>query len=115
MRAAGVIALLVLAARVFAQDPVPGEDDAQSATRDLIEQRIEAVVEQLGDNADVDLTALTEILQARLRDPIELNNTSIDELAQLQLLSDVQMSALIDHQQRFGKLMSFYELQTIDA
>lgn len=115
MRAACLIALLAVVVRASAQDPVPGNDDAQSATRDLIEQRIEAVVEQLGDNADVDLTALTEILQARLRDPIELNNTSIDELAQLQLLSDVQISGLIDHRQRFGKLMSFYELQTIDA
>ncbi len=89
--------------------------DPQGELRDLIEQRIEAVAEQLGDDNNVDLTALTEILMDYAKSPIDLNRADITELAQLQLLSDVQISALMEHNRRFGPLMSIYELQTIDG
>lgn len=89
--------------------------EEQNALRDLIERRIEAVAEQLGDDNNVDLTALTEILYDRARDPIDLNHTDIEELAELQLLNDVQISAIMEHEQKFGPFLSIYELQTIDA
>lgn len=81
--------------------------------RDLIEQRIEDVMEMLGDDAEVDLTTLFDVLTDRYLDPIDLNHTDPTELNQLLLLSDVQVSALIDHIRRNGKLLSIYELQTI--
>ncbi len=98
------------------EDPLHRVDtDMRNELRDLIEQRIEAVAEQLGDDNNVDLTVLTEILMDFARSPIDLNRTDIQELAQLQLLSDVQVSALMEHQRAFGPLVSVYELQTIDA
>lgn len=83
--------------------------------RDLIEQRIEAAAERLGDESDVDLTALFEILSDRYRDPIDLNRATAEDLAELQLLSDVQIGALLEHIRVEGPLLSTYELQTIDA
>jgi hypothetical protein len=109
-----LVLFVCLVVRVAAQvEDAPS--DPQGELRDLIEQRIEAVAEQLGDDNNVDLTALTEMLMDYARSPIDLNRTDIIELAQLQLLSDVQISALMEHQRRFGPLMSLYELQTIDG
>ncbi|NUQ14480.1 MAG: hypothetical protein HUU33_04060 [Flavobacteriales bacterium] len=83
--------------------------------RDLIEQRIEAATEQLGDDSDVDLTNLFDVLTDHYRDPIDLNHTDAAELNTLALLTDVQIGALLDHIRRHGKLLSVYEVQTIDA
>jgi hypothetical protein len=82
--------------------------------RDLIEQRIAEVAEQLGDESDVDLSALADQLTERLDDPIDLNRTNADELGSLHLLSDIQVNAILNHIARFGKFISIYELQTID-
>ncbi|HEY0976276.1 MAG TPA: helix-hairpin-helix domain-containing protein [Flavobacteriales bacterium] len=83
--------------------------------RDLIEQRIEAIAEQLGDDSGVDLTAISEQLTDRLSSPIDLNHTTPEELASLYLLEDPQIAAIFDHRQRFGPFLSLYELQTIDG
>lgn len=110
VRLVAVVALLAFPfARVRAQErPIPPE------LRDMIEQRVEAIAEQLGDNNDVDLTAITESLLARYQDPIDLKHTTDEELQQLQLLTDIQIAAILDHIRRFGPLINYYELQTID-
>ena len=83
--------------------------------RDVIEQRIEAAAEQLGGDNDVDLTNLFEVLTDRYNDPIDLNHTDARELNSLLLLNDVQVSSILQHIQRNGKLRSIYELQTING
>lgn len=83
--------------------------------RDVIEQRIEAAVEQLGGDNDVDLTNLFQVLLDRYNDPINLNRTDAEELTSLMLLNDVQVSALFQHIRRNGPLLSLYELQAIDG
>jgi hypothetical protein len=83
--------------------------------RDLIEQRIEAAVEQLGGDSDVDLTNLFEVLTDRYLDPIVLNHTDAQELNSLLLLSDLQINSILQHIHRNGKLLSIYELQTVPA
>ncbi|MDX9751262.1 MAG: hypothetical protein RBT71_09310, partial [Flavobacteriales bacterium] len=105
MRKAIAIGALMAALHVQAQvDGVP---------RDLIEQRIEDVMEMLGEDADLDLTNLFDVLTDRYLDPIDLNHADPGELNQLLLLTDVQVSALLAHIRRNGKLQSIYELQTI--
>jgi hypothetical protein len=81
--------------------------------RDMIEQRIEAAAEQLG--SDVDLTNLFEQLTDRVKDPIDLNNTDAQELSTLVLLSDVQISGILQHIKRNGKLLNIYELQSVNG
>ncbi|MFT3886151.1 MAG: helix-hairpin-helix domain-containing protein [Flavobacteriales bacterium] len=107
-RLAAIVALIGAVGITHAQQ-VPVE------LRDLIEQRIEAIAEQLGDDNGVDLTALSEAFYDRLSDPIDLNHTDADELGSLYLLNDAQIAALFAHIQRFGPLLSVYELQTIDG
>lgn len=105
MRILPTAALLLLAPVMRAQvDGVP---------KDLIEQRIEDIIELLGGDADLDFTTLFETLTDRYLDPIDLNHTTPEELNALLLLNDVQVGALIDHIRRNGKLLSIYELQTI--
>ena len=83
--------------------------------RDLIEQRIEEAAERLGDDSDVDLNNLFEVLTDRYLDPIDLNHTDAEELSALFLLDDVQIGALLQHIRKNGKLLSLYELQTIPS
>ncbi|MBS1570410.1 MAG: helix-hairpin-helix domain-containing protein [Bacteroidetes bacterium] len=83
--------------------------------RDMIEARIAAVAEQLGENSDVDLSALADQLTERLGDPVDLNNTNAEELGSLHLLSDLQINAILDHIRVYGKYISIYELQTVDG
>ncbi len=83
--------------------------------RDVIEQRIEAAAEQLGGDADVDLTGLFQVLVDHFNDPIDLNNTDAQEMNSLMLLNDVQISSLLQHEKHNGKLLSLYELQTISG
>lgn len=79
---------------------------------DLIQQRIEAISEQL-EQEELDLTNLTEQLNFYFDNPINLNNTSFDELKQLGLLSDIQIQDLLLHIRLNGKLLSKYELQAL--
>lgn len=83
--------------------------------RDVIEQRIEAAVEQLGGDNDVDLSNLFQVLVDHYNDPLDLNRADAQDLSALMLLNDVQVSALLSHIQRNGKLLSIYELQTING
>ncbi|MBP6310855.1 MAG: helix-hairpin-helix domain-containing protein [Flavobacteriales bacterium] len=83
--------------------------------RDIIEQRIEAASDQLGDDSSVDLTALVDQLTDRLKNPIDLNHTDAQELNSLIFLSDVQVSTILEHIRKFGKMQSFYELQTVNG
>ena len=91
------------------------QDNISPELRDLIEQRISTIAEQLGDESDVDLSALADQLTERLSDPINLNRTDAEELGSLHLLTDIQINAIIAHIQRFGKFISIYELQTVDG
>lgn len=83
--------------------------------RDVIEQRIEAAAEQVGGDADVDLTGLFQVLTDHYNDPIDLNSATAQDLSSLMLLNDVQISSLLQHIRRNGKLQSIYELQAING
>lgn len=101
----GLCGILLLCATTRAQvDGVP---------KDVIEQRIEAAAEQLGGEAD--LSNLFELLTDRYLDPIDLNHTDAQELSTILLLSDVQISAILQHVERHGKLLSIYELQSVNS
>jgi len=108
MRTLPGIAIAVL---VAIAGPVQGQVDGIPIG--VIEQRIEAAADQLG--GEVDLTNLFEQLTDRYKDPIDLNNTDPQELSTLLLLTDVQVSAILQHIKRYGKLMSVYELQAVNG
>lgn len=66
-------------------------------------------------NDDVIYEDLYESLLLFYSNPINLNNTSREELASLFILSPFQLTAFFRHIENTGKLLSIYELQTIEG
>ena len=64
---------------------------------------------------DISYEDLYESLLLFYANPINLNNTDRAELESLFILSPAQLSAFFQHIARTGKLLSIYELQTIDG
>lgn len=72
---------------------------------------LEDVVESTETEFDFD--TYTEYLEILQTDPLNLNTASITELQELRLLSDQQISALVQYRRRFGDLLTPYELQAV--
>lgn len=106
----GIAFLLLVGCSQFATAQI---DEAQNKSQ-TIEQRIEIIAE-INEDADIDYTTLFDELSYFYEHPIELNNTDLEELQQLYLLSDFQINALLDHIEKNGKLITIYELQSIDG
>ncbi|MFQ5334885.1 MAG: hypothetical protein ACE5DN_02305 [Flavobacteriales bacterium] len=80
----------------------------------IIEERIELLSEQ-NEAEEADYNTLFDELSYYYDHPVNLNNTDREELRALFLLSDIQIENLLNHIKENGKLISVYELQTIDA
>lgn len=65
------------------------------------------------DEDDIDYEARYENLILQRTHPLDLNKATREDLQALYLLSDVQIQHLLDHRQRYGPVLSLYELQTI--
>ncbi|AWV97885.1 ComEA family DNA-binding protein [Arcticibacterium luteifluviistationis] len=64
---------------------------------------------------DVNYEDLYEALLQFYLNPINLNAAEPDDLRSLFLLSESQIHNFIEHKNRFGNLLSLYELQTIEG
>lgn len=96
-----IIMLLLVIAPVFGQEK-----------ESLVQQRIEFISEQL-ESEDIDLTDVIQTLYYRLETPLNLNSADKESLRELNLLTDIQINDLLLHRERFGKLISIYELQSL--
>ncbi len=92
------------ASRLLSQDTLSGNS----------EQQLENLGEMLNDE-EADLTQLTENLKKYQKDPLNLNRAGREELEELGLLNEIQVSNLLKHIEKNGKLISIYELQSIDG
>lgn len=81
---------------------------------EMINQNVEFLSEQL-QSEDGDISSLTDTWNYYKAHPLNLNKASHDELAELQLLNDIQVNNLIKHREKNGYLISIYELQSIDG
>lgn len=88
------------------------EDDAVLKQR-IIEQRIEAIVENLDEGVELDYTTLFDEFSYYLEHPLNLNKADELALRQLYLLTEQQIYSLFEHIQRFGPLRELYELQAV--
>ena len=88
---------------------------SQIDTKDenLIEKKVETIAENTEE--EIDYTMLVDQLTQYIQKPLNLNNATYEDLDELALLSDIQISNLLDHIARNGKLLSVYELQSIDG
>jgi hypothetical protein len=80
---------------------------------EIIQQRVEFISEQLEDE-NIDLTNVVEQLNFYYEHPLNLNSATSDQLRDLWILSDIQINDLQLHIKLFGKLISQYELQSLE-
>ena len=77
-----------------------------------IEAHIANIIQQ-GDEAENQ--GYYDLLLYYVDNPIDLNKTTSQELAQLGLLSPAQISEILEHINTTGRLMSIYELQVLPS
>ncbi|AKQ44769.1 hypothetical protein TH63_02645 [Rufibacter radiotolerans] len=78
-----------------------------------VELMVQELFAQQDDENAIAYEDLYENLLQYYRQPLDLNRASREELRSLWLLSEGQISALLQHIQDNGRLISLYELQTI--
>ena len=86
---------------------------AQEENNALVEQRIEMISSFMEEGSDVDYSSLTEDLLYYALHPINLNTADLLSLQALSVLSDMQINALFNHINYFGRLKSIFELQSV--
>jgi len=87
--------------------------NAQTEQEVAIRDIIESVAENLPD--DYDMTELVDVLTRYRKHPINLNNTSVEELKTLVFISPLQISNFFVYLKENGKLLDVHELQSIDG
>ncbi len=95
---------------VYAQVIPPRPDEPPP----VVEQQLENLTEANDDATTQDDSYLQELVQFT-RDPINLNYADAGELAELRMLSPIQISNLIEYRKLLGDFLSIYELQAIPA
>ena len=76
------------------------------------------IIEQIAENREdeaMDFSVLEDLLQQFAENPINLNNTSREELEQLPFLSENQVENLLYYLHRFAPMFSVYELQFVEG
>ncbi|QPH39898.1 helix-hairpin-helix domain-containing protein [Pedobacter endophyticus] len=84
-------------------------NEPENDLRDILE----SVAENLPD--DYDMTELVDVLMRFKKHPINLNNTSADELKLLVFLSPLQISNFFAYTKENGQFVDVLELQSIDG
>ena len=91
--------------------PAPAQQRAPEASSEIIVSSLADLEEVEG----VDLQATFDLLSAYHKRPLDLNRATADELAELHVLTALQIKQLLQYRERLGSLLSVYELQVIPA
>ncbi|HEY4797603.1 MAG TPA: helix-hairpin-helix domain-containing protein [Bacteroidia bacterium] len=87
---------------------------SQDTIESFLEQKLESLAEEL-KSEEVDYSTLLDAMNYYRKHPIDLNHTTKEELMQLSLLDEIQIEFLLEHIEKNGKLISIYELQSVDG
>ena len=90
---------------------------ARAQTFPRPEIQVESFIENLFNlqSSDANYEDLYEQLLLLYANPLDLNTATPDELRNTFILSEQQVQELLDHRQKTGKLISIYELQSIES
>ncbi|UOQ76117.1 helix-hairpin-helix domain-containing protein [Hymenobacter sp. 5516J-16] len=103
----GVVVGLAAALSARAQEyPRPAVPDLDRLTQELFAEI---------QSDQVPYEDLYETLLQYYQTPLNLNTASREELRGLLLLSETQITSLLEHRQRNGPLLSLYELQSVEG
>jgi len=94
--------------------PVFSQDKDETNKEIKIEQKVETLSENAEDT-QVDYTQLFDDLLFFTEHPIDLNNTTKEQLLLLNELNETQINNLFQHIEKNGKLIHICELQTVDG
>ncbi len=76
---------------------------------------LEDLLQSTESDVDFDFNTIFESLAEFAEHPINLNKADATRLAELQLLSDIQVNELLSHRALYGDLISLLELQSIPS
>jgi hypothetical protein len=104
----------ILSLPALAQQPeFPDTVQPPPINEELFQQRIESLAEEAEE--EIDYSELIEELEVFLRNPINLNFATFNDLRRLYFLNDIQINNLLNHISMFGRLISIYELQSVEG
>jgi hypothetical protein len=108
-----IIIFILISPVALAQEPAPTVEQPP-LPEETIEERLEVIGEDT-EEAEIDYTTLIESLSYYQQNPLNLNSAEREDLQRLLILNDMQITALLDHIHRNGKLLRLEELQTING
>ena len=79
----------------------------------LNEQRLEDLFENSDGEGDFDFNTVFEALDIYRKNPLNINKASDEDFRDMGLLSDVQISNLLNYREQLNGFISIYELQAI--
>lgn len=100
-----LLMLLLIAFGAFGQNRKVDNEDFELLVEELFQMQ----------DVEVDYSDLYESLFQYYSTPINLNNTTPEELRGVYLLSENQIQDFFNHISKYGKLLSIYELQAIPS
>lgn len=89
---------------------VVAQDSIAVLSINLLEDLLES-----DEDANYDFFALYDELQVYLKNPLNINTASEEDLEGLQMLSDIQIADIISYRDDYGPFLSKYELQSIPS
>ncbi len=81
-----------------------------SDTSDIFDNAVEIVLETVETDETTDVSELTEHLESYRTHPLNLNTATLEQLEQLGLFNDFQISALLQYRKDYGDLTGVSEL-----
>ncbi len=75
----------------------------------------ELLIEEIAQNSEksMNYSILYEDLEYFLHYPLDINNTTQEELQKLHILTDFQIRSLLEYIEKYGKIVSLYELKYV--
>ncbi len=105
-----IFRFVILSVFLFTTSVINGQDSIPVLSGNLLEDLLEN-----NDEASYDFYTLYDDLQEYLKNPLNINEATEEDLHNLQMLSDIQISEILRYRNEYGPFMSRYELQTIPS
>lgn len=83
--------------------------------QDVKDEIIERLLENIEDEGEVDYATLIQELYELYENPLNINETTVEELEVLPMLSDIDVINLLNYRENIGKIYTLYELHAIEG
>ncbi len=98
---------IIISSLIFSSVAIGQTDSSYLKTEELLDE----ILNQ--SDAEEDNSSIYEDLEEILRNPIDLNSASLDDILRIPLISAEQAGLIIKHRKKYGKFLSVDELNSI--